>query len=406
MLPILTSTVLGIAGYQYFKYSKNAQQIGAIKHAIGLGGFKDLQDLYRKFGQLADQKLLKSIYDSIMEWEESLVPTYYHHINPLTLSALIPAAVLDYFSSKAINSYFAEKSLPQSSDYKCPTLKNEKPIDPEYYDNSKVITLGCAHDANEKIVTCQGSREPYKGKPKTELQKWLIKVPNVDDKIKINWLHRGTDKIDLREFNTNCEDLKVTQNTKSGINISIKNSATNKVQQLEVSFIGTKGLTCNDFIFNNNPEKNSNALLLKDSAECYKEEHYYKKSCTKESYFSGTVSENKNAVYCVGSTAYDPELKEFDKWIIKVPNIVEKDNQINILGFKQGHDVIDLRKFNIKSCGDLKFHNHYHYHSVVTLASEDVVPSMHYPNKNNFQIYFEDDLELTCNDFIFNTASE
>ncbi len=96
MIPILTPLVLGLVGYEYFKYSRSNEQIGILVNKVAYSNFRTIVDIQKKFGSSESAILLESIYDSLILRDSSLVPNHYHHINRLKLFALIPAAIIDY----------------------------------------------------------------------------------------------------------------------------------------------------------------------------------------------------------------------------------------------------------------------------------------------------------------------
>ncbi len=425
MLPILTPLVLGIVGYEYIKYSRNNEQIGRLLNQVTYSQFRTIKDVYEKFGASEGYSLLKIIYDSIISFDKSLVPTYYHHINPLKLSAIIPAAVVDYdpkgFIDALMSSYFISepyheltkafnrikayyinkdivkepkplKFISVEEAFKPVTLKFET----ELYNGELFSKLSCPQDSYFKYYTCHGSRSPQQENPVSDSHKWIVKVPNVDEKTNVWWFQKGSDKIDLREFYTSCEDLQVVESEHRKQLISMKDQSTGKEHKLEITFKEyLQQPSCADFIFSKDSEKNSEAMKpLERATEEYNGELFTKLSCTQDSYLKHYIK----YYICQGSRSPYQEnpVSDSHKWIVKVPNVDEKTHA---WWFQKGSDKIDLREFGVE-CNDLAFsevRNYgYAYGHKVSITNP-------LGQKHELEVTFKNPLlHPTCEDFIFN----
>jgi hypothetical protein len=409
MIPILTPLVLGLVGYEYFKYSRNNEQIQILVNKVTYSNFQTIQDIYKLFGSSEGASLLNSIYDSIMSFDQSLVPTHYHHINFLKLSAIIPAAVVDYgikgFVDGLKSSGFISKSLPKSNN----TIKPLKKIDQsltKYDDQTQYNHLDCAKeidkDSKKELITCNGSSKPFQGKPKSEIQKWIIKVPHTEEKIKINYLHRGSDQIDLREFDVSCDALTVTKNNHFETKVFFYDQRTETEHHLEINFLGRHGLNCHDFVFSKNSKGTSDDLIIHGMVEQYNGEDFYAKTCSKKGImaFDSTVDMTDH-VFCIGSEVRDRnQIIDIEKTILKVPKHMGR--LIKFDSFDKGKDFIDLREYDIKSCDELYFHKS-SYETHVMLRKEGTLsPYQTYTGDERFIMEFKYLKEPTCEDFIFN----
>ena len=275
MIPILTPLVLGLVGYEYFKYSRNNEQIQILVNKVTYSNFQTIQDIYKLFGSSEGASLLNSIYDSIMSFDQSLVPTHYHHINFLKLSAIIPAAVVDYDIKGFVNGlkssgFISEPYQELTKAFNEDAVKEPKPLkfisveeafkpvplkfEMELYNGELFNKLSCPQDSYFKHYTCHGSRSPQQENPVSDSHKWIVKVPHVDEKTNVWWFQKGSDKIDLREFGVKCNDLAFSEVLNYGYVYGQEVSITDSVGQkheLEVTFENPLlHPTCEDFIFN------------------------------------------------------------------------------------------------------------------------------------------------------------
>ncbi len=421
MLPILAPLVLGIVGYEYFKYSRNNEQIQILVNKVVYSNFRTIQDIYTSFGSSEGSSLLKSIYDSIMLFDRSLVPTSYHHTNLSKLALIIPAAIIDYdpkgFIDALMSSYFISepyhelnKAFNRIKAYALnkDIVKEPKPLkfisveeafkpvplkfEMELFNGELFNKVSCHQHSYFKYYSCDFLRTWQHDNPESDTHRWIVKVPNVDEEIKIWWFQKGSDKIDLREFDISCDDLKVVENAYRKQQIVMQDQYTGKEHKVEITFKDyLQQPSCADFIFSKDSEKNSEAIKpLEGATEAYNGELFNKLSCTKDSYFKDYT--------CDGSRSSQQEnpVSDSHKWIFQVPNIYEK---IKIWWFQKGSDKIDLREFGVE-CSHMAFSEVLNYGYVYEQKVSITGPV---GQKHELEVSFKNPLlHPTCEDFIFN----